>query len=103
MHKKPFGVILMAFSLIICKVHKKRENTRSWNSGREKATSAYLFCTTPNELKLYGDFFMEYIRNIGANKYKRWPTRWAQPTPRPGGLCPPRPTSGAHLLVYKSF
>ena len=55
-------------------------------------------------------FFMEYLRNIGANNYQRGPTRWAQPTwarqgaqVRPGGLCPPRPTSGAHLLVYKSF
>ena len=55
-------------------------------------------------------FFMEYIRIIGANNYQRGPTRWAQPTwarqgaqARPGGLCPPRPTSGAPLLVYKSF
>ena len=53
---------------------------------------------------------MEYMNNIGANKYQRGPTRWAQPTwacqgaqARPGGLSPPRPTSGAHLLVYKSF
>ena len=54
--------------------------------------------------------FMEYLRNIGANNYQRGTTRWSQPTcarqgaqARPGGLCPPRPTSGAHLLVYKSF
>ena len=54
--------------------------------------------------------FMEYIRIIGANNYQRGPTRWAQPTwarqgaqACPGGLCPPQPTSGAHLLVYKSF
>ena len=53
---------------------------------------------------------MEYIRIIGANNYQRGPTRWAQPTwarqgaqACPGGLCPPRPTSGAPLLVYKSF
>ena len=53
---------------------------------------------------------MEYLRIIGANNYQRGPTRWAQPTwarqgaqARPGGLCSPRPTSGAHLLVYKSF
>ena len=50
------------------------------------------------------------MMNIGANNYQSGPTRWAQPTwarqgaqARPGGLCPPRPTSGAHLLVYKSF
>ena len=99
-----------AFSLIICKVHTKRENFDSWTSGPGKATSGYLFCTTPNEMKLLEDFFMEYLRNIGANKYQRWATRWAQPTwarqgaqARPGGCCPPRPTSGAHLLVYKSF
>ena len=53
---------------------------------------------------------MDYLRNIGANKHQRGATRWAQPTwarqaPQapPGGLWPPRPTSGAHLLVYKSF
>ena len=53
---------------------------------------------------------MEYLRNIGANNYQRGPTRWAQLTwacqgaqARPGGLCSPRPTSGAHLLVYRSF
>ena len=45
-----------AFSLIICKVHTKRENSDSWESGPEKATSGYLFCTTPNELKFYGEF-----------------------------------------------
>ena len=55
-------------------------------------------------------FFMEYLRIIGANKYQRGPAKWAQPTwarqgaqACPGGLCPPRPTSGAHLLVYRSF
>ena len=55
-------------------------------------------------------FFMEYLINIGANKCHRRATGWAQPTRAhqeaqalPGGCCPPRPTSGAHLLVYKSF
>ena len=50
------------------------------------------------------------MKNIGANNYRRGPTRWAQPTwarqgaqARPSGLCSPRPTSGAHLLLYKSF
>ena len=55
-------------------------------------------------------FFINYMRNIGANNYQRGPTRWEQPTwarqgaqARPGRLCSPRPTSGAHLLVYRSF
>ena len=71
--------------------------------------SGCLFCTTPNKMKLQR-FFMEYLKNIGANNYQRGPTRWAQPTwarqgaqACPGGLCSPRPTSGAHLLGYKSF
>ena len=51
-----FGVILMP-SLIICKVHTKRGNSDSWKSGPEKAMSGHLFCTTPNELKLHGDFY----------------------------------------------
>ncbi|KAM3191698.1 hypothetical protein ACQJBY_069142 [Aegilops geniculata] len=37
-------------------VHTKRENFGSWKSGPGKATSGHLFCTTPNELKLHGDF-----------------------------------------------
>ena len=77
MHNNAFWSNSNAFSLIICKVYNKRENSGSWKSGLEKATSGYLFCTTPNELKLYGDFFMEYIRNIGANKYQKGGTRWA--------------------------
>ena len=45
-----------AFSLIICKDHTKRENSNSWKSGPGKATLGYLFCTTPNQLKLHGEF-----------------------------------------------
>ena len=46
-----------AFSLIICKAYTKRENSGSWKSGPRKATLGHLFCTTPNKLKLYGDFY----------------------------------------------
>ena len=60
MHNNAFWSNSNAFSLIICKVHTKRENSRSWKSGPGKATSGYLFCTTPNKLKLHGDF----LRNI---------------------------------------
>ena len=34
----------------------KGETSGSWKSGPEKATLGHLFCTTPNELKLHGDF-----------------------------------------------
>ena len=51
-----FGVIIMPLSLIIFKVYTKRENSGSWKSGPGKATSGHLFCTTPNKLKLHGDF-----------------------------------------------
>ena len=105
-HNNAFWSNSNVFSLIICKVYTKRENSGNWKSGPGKATSGYLFCTTPNKLKLHGDF----LWNFGANNYQRGPTRWAQPTwahqgaqARPGGLCSPRPTSGAHLLVYRSF
>ena len=64
-----------AFSLIICKVCTKGKNSVSWKSGPVKAMSSYLFCTTPNELKLPEDFFMKYLINIGANKYLRGATR----------------------------
>ena len=50
------------------------------------------------------------MRNTWANNHRRGATWWAHdtrallaPQARPGGLCSPRPTSGAHLLVYKSF
>jgi hypothetical protein len=53
MHNNAFGSNSNAFSLIICKVYTKRENIGSWNSGPEKAHHSYLFCTTPNKLKLH--------------------------------------------------
>ena len=56
MHNNAFWSNSNAFSLIICKVYTKRENSGSWKSGPGKATSGYLFCTTPNKLKLHGDF-----------------------------------------------
>ena len=115
MYNNPFWSNSNALSLIISKVYTKMENAGSWNSGPEKATSGYLFWTTPNELKFHRNFYGIY-KNYWSNNYQRGPTRWAQPTwahqgaqacqgaqARPGGLCPPRPTTGAHLLVYKSF
>jgi len=56
MHNNAFWGNFNAFSLIICKVHTRRENISSWNSEPGKATLGYLFCTTPNELKLHGEF-----------------------------------------------
>ena len=108
MHNNAFWSNSNAFSLIICKVHRKRENTGSWNSGLGKAMSDHLHISKWAETSR--GIFMEYIRIIGANNNQRGATRWAQPTwahqaalACPGGLCPPRPTSGAPLLVYKPF
>jgi hypothetical protein len=56
MHNNAFGSNSNAFSLIICKVCTKRENIGCWNSRPEKALSGYLFCTTPNKLKLHEEF-----------------------------------------------
>ena len=56
-HNNSFWSNSNAFSLIICKVHTQRENSGSWKSGPEKATSGHLFCTTPNELKLHKGFY----------------------------------------------
>ena len=39
MHNNALWSNSNAFSLIICKVYTKRENTGRWNSGPEKATS----------------------------------------------------------------
>ena len=56
MNNNAFWCNSNAFSLIICKVHTERENSGSWKSVHGKATSGYLFSTTPNKLKLYEDF-----------------------------------------------
>ena len=56
MHNNAFWSNSNAFYLIIYKVHTKKENSDSWKYGPGKATSGYLFCTTPNKLKLHGDF-----------------------------------------------
>ena len=91
-------------------VYTKRENTNSWNSGPEKPMSELLILHNSKQAETSQRIFMEYLKNIGANNYQRGPTRWAQPTwahqgaqARPGGLCSARPTSGAHILLYKSF
>ena len=62
------------------------------------------------QLQMIWNFTRIFLWNIGAHKYQRGPTRWSQPTwarqapqAHPCGLWPPQPTSGAHLLVYKSF
>ena len=57
-YNNAFLSICNAFSLIICKVCTKGENSGICKSGPKKATSGYLFRTTPNELKLRG-IFME--------------------------------------------
>ena len=62
MHNNALWSNSNALSLIICKVYTKRENAGSWNSGPEKATSELLSCTTPNELKIYGELFLNIIK-----------------------------------------
>ena len=59
-HNNAFWSNSNAFSIIICKVHTKREISDSWKSGPGKATSGHLLYTTPNKLKLYGDFYGIY-------------------------------------------
>ena len=62
MHNNAFWSNSNAFSLITCKVHTKRENSGRWKSGPGKATSGYLFCTTPNKLKLHGELLWNIWR-----------------------------------------
>jgi hypothetical protein len=40
----------------------RREISGSWNSGPEKLCERYLFFTSPNELKLHGNYFAIYIK-----------------------------------------
>ena len=80
MHNNAFWGNSNAFSLIICKVHTKRENSGSWKYGPGKATSGHLFCTTPNKLKLYGDFLWNIWRILEQISTRGGP---------PGGHNPP--------------
>ena len=104
MHNNALWSNSNAFSLIICKVYTKRENAGSWNFGPEKATSELPILNNYKWAENLCRIVLEYMKNIGANNYRRGPPWWAQDTRAcPGGLCPPWPTSGAPLLVYKSF
>ena len=100
MHNNAFWSNSNAFSLIICKVHTKRENSGSCTSGPGKATSGYLFCTTPNKLKLYGEFLWNIWGILEPIGTRGGPLGGHNP---PRRTREPRLTSGAHLLVYKSF
>ena len=104
-----FGVILMPFSQNMQGTHKEGE-FRQLEIWTWKSYVRLLIVHNSKQTETSWRIFMEYMKNIGTNKYPRGPTRWAQPTwalqgaqARPGGLCSPRPTSGAHILVYKSF
>ena len=110
MHNNALWSNSNAFSLIICKVYTKRENAGSWNSGPEKAMSELPILHISKWAENLRRIILEYIKNNGENNYQRGGTLWAQdtgarlgPQARPGGLCPVRPTFGAHLLVYRSF
>ena len=84
-----FRVIVMPFSLIICKEHNKRENSSNWKSGPGKDTLGHLFCNF-KQVETSRRFFMDYLRIIGANNYQRGP---------PGGHNPPgRALVGCTLL-----
>ena len=58
----------------------KRANAGSWKFGPGKATSGYLFCTTPNKLKLHGDFLWNIQELVEQITTKGGP---------PGGHNPP--------------
>ena len=62
------------FSLIICKVYTKRENTVARILDLKKLRQRYLLCTSPNELKFYGELFWKY-KNTGEKNYQRGPPR----------------------------
>ena len=94
----------------------KRENASSWNSGPEKEqileTYSAQLQKSWNFTKNYFGIYKKYWAKKAPEGTHQASTRvGARPTPwahqgaqaHPGGLCPPRPTSGAPLLVYKSF
>ena len=62
MHNNAFWSNSNDFSLIICKVHTKRENSGSWKFGPGKATPGHQFCTTPNKLKWHWEFLWNIWR-----------------------------------------
>ena len=90
-HNNAFWSNSNAFSLIICKVHTKRENSGSWKSGPGKAMPGHLFCTTPNKLKLHGVFssnkwrILEQITTKGGCQVFTRHQGAPGPQARPGG------------------
>jgi hypothetical protein len=95
-----FGSNSNAFSLIICKVCTRREKSDRWNSGPEKAPSGYLFCTTPNDLKLHEDFLwnilkiLEQITTAGGPGVSNTHLAATGPLAWPGRCCSAQPSSG---------
>ena len=69
MHNNAFWSNSDAFSLIICKVHTKRDNTGSHNFGLEKATSEIPILHISKRAKNLRRIILEYIKNTGANNY----------------------------------
>ena len=76
------------------------------NLGLGKLREATYSAQLQMSWKFTENYFVIY-KNTRANNHRRGAPWWAQdtracqaPQARPGGLCPPRPTSGAHLLVY---
>jgi hypothetical protein len=75
-----------AFSLLICKIHRKTEIADSWNSGPEKAISEIHILHNSKWAEISWKIILEYIKNIGLKKYMRVPIScpqgtWAQPPP----------------------
>ena len=84
--------ILMAILSYFTRFTMKRGNAGSWNSGWKRSKYWKPILHNSKQAETSRRFFMEYLKNIGANNYRRGPTRWAQPTwarqgaqARPGG------------------
>ena len=109
MHNNAFWSNSNVFSLVICKVYTKRENAGSWNSGPEKATSEspimHISKWAENLQRIVLEYkkIMEQITTGGGHLVTTRHQGAQGPQACLGGLWPTQATSGAHLLVYKSF
>ena len=91
---------LCLFSLILQGLHEERECRQLEFWAGKGANIRDMYYTSRKVLKLHGNYFSEYIKNIGRKKYERGPTNhprgwgralppWARPLPHGHPGSPP--------------
>ena len=84
MHNNAFWSNSNAFSLIICKVYTKGGGIWQLEIWTWKSYVRPPILHNSKQAETSQRFFIKYMKNIGANKYQRGPTRWVAHLGTPG-------------------